>query len=1121
MKKLFYLFVLLVAFASPHVTNAQLCIPSVTGGCGNDDYMDSFRISGGITNTAFLPAGCFSMTSPGYLYNTGVPFDTTTAVIGSTLTFDIYNQQSGSLQQSEQYALWVDFNNDGDFNDPGEEVYQAQIAGGSSDNGSFVVPTNATAGLTRMRLACIYTFGSAATIDACNTQTTTYNNGEYVDFDFFIIGCNGQPTAPGISSAPLTGPVCYGSTININATNTNPSSSGGILFHWQSSPDSLNWDYVSGGSGAYTLNYTTAPITATTYYRLIDSCIGSGLIDTSAVYKVMLNTATSTISQQPQSALICPGNTGQFTVQASAGVPINYQWQSSSGGGPFTNITTGPYSGASTNSLTVGPVSTLLHGTLYRCVLTGTCLIPVITNIDTLFVVPTVINQQPPAAVNTCVGGNLNISVNASAWNISYQWQVDTGAGFFNVADAGVYSGSSTNTLTITNAYSGLNGRHYRLMVNGGCGSISSSVANLTIGPPLTTAIAVGPTTLCPGLTATLKANITGGATSYQWKLNNVPIVGAVDSFYIASVAGAYTAFVTNSQNCSNTSNSVSVAYFAPLNASISVNGLLRFCQGGSVTLSAATINPGVTYTWKQNGIFISGATSASYTATTSGNYSLIEFDGNCYSSSAPVTVIVDTIPVPTISQPGLTYFCAGDTVILQASPSSGATYQWMDNTVNIGGAYNATYSVVASGSYTVKVMDSHGCMATSPTSTLTSTPPPTATISHTTSTTFCSGGSITLSANTGSNYTYQWLQNNVAIPGANSITYSATTSGNYSVTVTGNVTSGCSTTSTYTTVTVNPTPAAPISAASATDFCDGSTVVLSTNAVAGQNQQWYKNGNIIQGANNPYYTATQSGTYSVVNSLGTCYAISSTINVNVTPVPVDTITVYGPPLICSGNSYLLQANIGTGYTYQWLRNGISIPGANFFTYTATSGGQYSVAITANGCVAYATPINVMEVVAPSPVASFGVTQTGVQLSVPATFVTYQWYLNNLLIAGATYSTYVPLQIGNYSCIVTDVNGCYGKSNDIPVYDITSVNKVNAGNENVRIYPNPATSVINIDAGINVNVSVYSIQGTVVLHKDNAHTLDISQLANGIYMVRVFDENNNLLKVDRLVKSEQ
>jgi uncharacterized membrane protein len=44
-----------------------------------------------------------------------------------------------------------------------------------------------------------------------------------------------------------------------------------------------------------------------------------------------------------------------------------------------------------------------------------------------------------------------------------------------------------------------------------------------------------------------------------------------------------------------------------------------------------------------------------------------------------------------------------------------------------------------------------------------------------------------------------------------------------------------------------------------------------------------------------------------------------------------------------------LNANTGTGLTYQWKRNGSNVPGANATTYSAITAGTYTCVVT-NSC---------------------------------------------------------------------------------------------------------------------------------------------------------------------------
>jgi hypothetical protein len=68
--------------------------------------------------------------------------------------------------------------------------------------------------------------------------------------------------------------------------------------------------------------------------------------------------------------------------------------------------------------------------------------------------------------LNICKGSSISIPSNISG--ASYQWQVDAGAGYANIADGAVYSGTATKTLALTNTLTSMYGYKFRCVVNGG-----------------------------------------------------------------------------------------------------------------------------------------------------------------------------------------------------------------------------------------------------------------------------------------------------------------------------------------------------------------------------------------------------------------------------------------------------------------------------------------------------------------------------------------------------------------------------------------------------------------------------------------------------------------------------
>jgi hypothetical protein len=80
-------------------------------------------------------------------------------------------------------------------------------------------------------------------------------------------------------------------------------------------------------------------------------------------------------------------------------------------------------------------------------------------------------------------GTNTTFMVAATGTTPTYQWQVDTGSGFNNLANGGPYTTVTSATLNITGATIGMNGYLYRCIVSGAapCGSVASNSGSLTV----------------------------------------------------------------------------------------------------------------------------------------------------------------------------------------------------------------------------------------------------------------------------------------------------------------------------------------------------------------------------------------------------------------------------------------------------------------------------------------------------------------------------------------------------------------------------------------------------------------------------------------------------------------
>ncbi|MCW3074164.1 MAG: hypothetical protein JWP69_1233 [Flaviaesturariibacter sp.] len=209
---------------------------------------------------------------------------------------------------------------------------------------------------------------------------------------------------------------------------------------------------------------------------------------------------------------------------------------------------------------------------------------------------------------------------------------------------------------------------------------------------------------------------------------------------------------------------------------------------------------------------------------------------------------------------------------------------------------------------------------------------------------TVCQGQSVPLTANLGDSY--QWFKNGVAITGATSQNYTATTTGNYTVSVTN--AGGCSGTSASTAVTITENPTISVTASGSTDLCQGNTVTLTAGAAS-----FYSWSN---GAGTQSITVGTAGSYTVsVFDANGCSATSSPVVVTIKAgaLPTASITASGATSFCQGESVVLTA--AAANSYEWSN------GATSQSITASQSGSYSVKVTnADGCFTTSAPTAVI-----------------------------------------------------------------------------------------------------------------------------------------------------------------
>ena len=198
---------------------------------------------------------------------------------------------------------------------------------------------------------------------------------------------------------------------------------------------------------------------------------------------------------------------------------------------------------------------------------------------------------------------------------------------------------------------------------------------------------------------------------------------------------------------------------------------------------------------------------------------------------------------------------------------------------------------------------------------------------------------------------------------------------------------------------------------------------------------------------------------------------------------------------ICEGDSLLIGSN-----------------------YESTAGIYQSSNLTINNCdsIVY-VDLSVLQPIEPMIYAN------GNELVViPATNGNCQWYLNGALIPGATSDSYLAIQPGTYSVMVTDSNGCPVLSSEYE-WGIVGMLSKNS-NSLVKVFPNPASSVINIEWKEDINfdpleIRLVDLSGKEVLsglfHSGAIVSIDLKDVVPGMYFMRM--SSNGISQTSKIV----
>lgn len=552
---------------------------------GGTNYQWQESTDGGVTFTPLTDGGVYSGTT-----TIGLTISDVTGLSGNQYRV-VVNEVNGLCPTTSSNATLIV-----------NPILSAVITCGTSTVSSVQFDWSAVSGATDYDIAYSINGG---TVQSGGNQTSTgfsvtgLNPNDIVDITITTNGTGcyidgvGQCTAidcitPTINTEPQDNSSCTGSALVLSVNET-----GGNAYQWQISTDNgaTFANLIDGGvySGSTTTALSISDNTGLNgaQYRLIISEVNNTCPATSAV-AILTELSVETPVITCGTATISSVQFDWTALTGATDYDISYSINggtAQSGGNQAT--TTFILNGLTQNDLV--DIVVTANGT--QCYLVGNANCQALDCIE-----PTITNQ--PQNRSGCEGTSVGFSINQTGGtNVQWQISLDGGVSFVNLTNVGVFSGVTTNVLSISDN-TGLNGAIFRCVVsevNGSCPTTSSN-ATLTVFPlPIIAASNNGP--LCEGQQLDLTVTTVAGA-SYSWSgpafasLSQNPTIPST----VPANGGDYTVIVT--LNGCTSSSTTTVVINSP--TVVNINPAGPFCANDGSVFLTADVPGGV---WSGNGI--------------------------------------------------------------------------------------------------------------------------------------------------------------------------------------------------------------------------------------------------------------------------------------------------------------------------------------------------------------------------------------------------------------------------------------------------------------------------------------------------------------------------------------
>jgi subtilisin-like proprotein convertase family protein len=653
-----------------------------------------------------------STSTAGYENFTAV---STTLVKGQTAPITITLSQGFS---SDESRAWIDFNQDGDFDDAGEAVFVSTQSAGPH-TGTITISPTALTGPTRMRIR----MQDADPFSAPNNSTPCGTSlfGQVEDYTINI-----QPCVQGAitNNPPARSIQCSGSTtIPVVATGS------ALTYQWQYRVSATSpWLAVTNvapfsniTSASLGLSNVPASFNGYEFRALVTGPCTATIFSSGGVLTVTPLVATVT----PTAASICIGSIQKISL-TNATSPVTAVF--AGGAGLPLIVTDNNLTGVSNTAVASGiPSNAVVTDVSVNFTMTHTWVGDVVMNLTA----PNGQTINLIAALNAGAGNNssdnfTNTVVSSTGVTaLSGAPAPRTGTFKADLFTATIPSIAPTTGNTWAPLLTTLNG-NWRLsmcdIAGGDEGTLQSWSINITYGAPATgiwTASPAAPNTMFTDAAATIPY---------------VPGAQASDIWVNPTVNTSYSVVYATPPPSSCTS-APTVVPVTVVNAPTAVVNPTNkaVCVGGTTTFTTSATGGPFTYQWQVSTTAaptftnISGATAATLTLTgvtqtmNNNQYRAIISALPCVptATTTAATLTVNPLPVITIASP-VTQLVPGRSTTITATstpgPLTAASFSWTKNGTAVAGATASTLPVDIDkiGTYRATVTDINGCVASS-----------------------------------------------------------------------------------------------------------------------------------------------------------------------------------------------------------------------------------------------------------------------------------------------------------------------------------------------------------------------------------------------------------------------